>query len=223
MSTLIGLLPLIITTLWGLGTMSFVIKNAKQAEIACEKVAVSAQKKNLIHLKKILSLNPQATSLRQARALAKSQLAAALASGHPLAIVAAKAKLKAVTQAQTLLRAKQQAILTNSQWVTKSSTPTFLNQARGAGVTQAQLTERPRTGLALRATPKTSLTPNHEVPNDFARHQKISLSWKQDLFFGAPSWLTQWFGKHAYRRKTCSATLNQKEGLRWDVSLSEAK
>jgi len=223
MSALVGIFPLILTILLGLGTLTFAVRNAGKAEMACEKVVVSAQKKNLIHLEKMLKLNPQAKALRRSRILAQSQLRAAVISGQPLAIASARARLSTVTRAQLILRAQQQSLLQNSQMITQGAKHSFLNYSANSGVTQSQLTQRPPQGLALRATPISSLTPNHEVPNHFEQSQMITLSWRQDLLHGAPRWLTQWFGPHAFRKKQCSATLKLKESFLWSVHLSRGR
>lgn len=219
MTAMMALLPLLLTLLVTLATFAGGLKRWTEMTSSCRISVLDGQAEMARLLIELESLNPQARSLQQARAVADQALAAARASKVAPAIAAAALHQRLVMGVQRRLRMKQEMLLARARGVPPGTPIKARRLARSLAV---RLGPRPWSGLAVRPVPANSDSPEFlPVPN-FTQAQALQLKFQVDLLSEVPSWLKQWIGPKATLSSHCEATLNKEKNL-WQAQLSADK
>ncbi len=199
------------------GTLS-ALKAKSLAQSICIQEASRLQKNLQRPLTQLLRLNRKATSLRQQRLAADRGVQAAVATGNPKVIAAAKAIQTAVIVMQMALRTQQQALLLEANSRRRLGHNNFRVRARRLGATEISSPTFYPEALAVQPSPPGSLSPNYEKVFDFSRRQQQLYRFRLDLLKDMPFRLTQ---RSVQQMTECSVTLKG-ENPRWDIQILKA-
>jgi hypothetical protein len=193
----------VVTLLLGIGWAYRLVQKEDRAFSICLAKVWHAQNDQKKILEKLLRLNAQVAKLRAARTQAQIRLAAAVASGAPPAIAAAKAHLSYVNAQLLVLHNRQQVLLANANIVARNfNTVTKFAIAQR---TTAQHIAIDEMSLAVVASPPNEIAPFYSVREPFALAQRAGAKWKIKNLRGS-----------------CHATLD-KRGGRWFIQMYEDK
>ncbi len=218
----VSFLVLIFTLIGSFGVLSYVIKKKMTLSSHCVFQVLKLQKELAKPLTSLMKLNPQATRLRAQEALAKAQLAAAIATGTPPAIAAARARLLTVQQRQLVLKAKQELLLIEARvrregfhnyWLPRTSR--VKRKTRFPGQSPS---------LAVQPKPLGSRSPSYEPTSDFSKSQAQSYTIHQAVIvpgFQIFTWALD--SKDLSISYHCSATLKKQGERKWIPILKEDK
>lgn len=216
---LVGLLvlaPVVMAILTALATLYFVLARKSAAQSACVQESARLQRELAGQMKALMALNRPAASLRRQREAADRALEAALASGYPPAIAAAAAVQRGVVLAQIALRARQEAILTAASLARTRRHRTLYARLRELRTSGFRAHPGPPRGLAVRAQPATSLTPDYEPVAAFEQHQQQRYEFRIGL---SPPFLPDSWRSGAYTQPAACAVTLKGERQKWRVSI----
>ncbi len=216
-------LPLLITALAAASILALVIYLRTAADKTCRVRAMNLQHRLQGLMQELMKLNPQARRLRVQRAKAEAELAAAIASAQPAAIAAAKAQLQAVKLMQEALAGKQQLLLVDAVFERRRSEREMQAQKGRFAITRAWAQAGHATGLAVRAEPANSATPDYVITDSFTERQSANFIYEQDFSKQLPDWLRPLLMGELLRpiKNACAATLKTKEE-KWKPVLKKA-
>lgn len=159
--SMLALVPLVVTLVVCLCAALWSMRRQEAARSHCVRSAVQLQSRLKPTLDKLLRLNPRATSLRAQRTAADNAVTAAVASGYPPAIAAAKAIQVAVVLQQVALRAKQEALFLEAnadRQMAENDLRSVIGRKLGTSVVARRFYWR---ALAVEARPPAALTPDY--------------------------------------------------------------
>lgn len=218
-TALLSWLPVLIALIAGLAVMASSLTTLQQAENVCLHTHLSLQKSLRTTLKKLLALNPKATTLRLKRDLAEANLKAALASGLAPWIAKATAQRSYVIANQLALQLQQQLLLNEARSLRFKTLTEINHKMLSLGVkTQPSLMAFHRS-LAVRAQPKTSLTPNYEPTPNFSEEQSQSSILQISFPKRMPIWIEQ---KYYQTKIICGASLKN-NSPNWSLAILKDK
>jgi len=217
--TTLTLVPLALSLTMALGVCLQILKRKSLAQAMCVQEAMQLQENLKKPLEKLMRLNKNARLLRQQRLAADRALQAAIASGVPYAIAAAKAVQLAVIAMQISLRSQQEALLLQADRTRRIAQQSFYQQAWRLGGRKIETPTYFFRALAVRPEPATSLTPDYVKVPFFEQAQQQRLRFELPLIRG---WLARLQGRDFSQRTECSVTLKG-ENLRWEVAILAAK
>lgn len=217
--SLLILLPLFLTLALSLAVTYSVLKRKSLAQAICIQSASRLQENLRSPLEKLLHMNTQATALRTQRTIADDALAAAVSSGVPYAIAAAKAVQLGVILAQTAFRARQWALLTEAERIRSEGQRELRSRASRLPASGIQTPTYFFRALAVEPKPITSLTPNYKPVPLFERAQQTRLRFRVNLLNLFPE-LGE--GLDFIQTTECSVTLQERDE-RWQIHILAAK
>jgi len=216
------LLMVFLLGLGGLGTLGFVLKKKMTLSSHCVHSVLMLQKDLRRPLTRLLALNKQASSLRLREKKARFQLKAALATGVPPVIAAAKARLLLITAKQLVLRAKQESLLMEARLRREQFHHLVLKNSAKAERHTGFPGES--SGLAVQARPPTSLSPDYEPTADFRERQGQTYFITQKFSLPALGFEAFFPWEDPLRiKESCSATLQRKGDRQWMPVLKTVK
>jgi hypothetical protein len=200
------------TAVFCLGTCLYVLKKRTLAQSLCVHRVVSLQNDLSVPLEKLVRLNPLARSLRAQKLAADARLAAALASGNPGLIAAARALQKAVLLAQMALQKKQLGLLSEARELRVDSRLRLMREVRPLKSSPLSSHSPFPLALAVRPLPPGNLTPDYETVPAFELAQSEVYDFTVDL---TPPFADN-FSPLDFRQLThCSATLSEVQEEKW--------
>jgi len=220
MVSLLAILPLLLTLLVSVGAVFYVLKRKSLAQSICVQQAARMQQDLKLPLKKLLHLNPKATSLRAQRVKADSSLLAATASGYPPAIAAAQAMRTAVIVQQTALGAQQIALLFEAQRLRDQGQRELRRRVAPLAAKAIQSRSFYFRPLAVEPKPPVDLSPNYETVAGFSTFQQHAFYFQVDLLAGFPA--VEKLNINAIQPTNCSVTLQEKDD-EWKIQILAAK
>ena len=164
-------------------------------------------------------LNPHAETLRLQRTVADDSLAAAISSGVPYAIAAAKVAQTAVILAQIAFHARQLALLADAARLRSEGQRELRLRA---GHLAARGIETPvfySRALAVEPRPVTSLSPNYEPITMFRLGQQTRFRFHVDLLSEFPALRA---GMNTTQKTECAVTLQERSD-HWQIQILAAK
>jgi len=219
MVSVLTLLPLFITLLVCVSAAFFIYRRKSLAQSICIQQAARMQNDLKTPLKKLLKMNPRATSLRAQRTQADANVTATEASGYPPAIAAARAQQTAVIAQQTEFHLEQLALLADAQRIRLEAETTLRMRVlplQAEGVQSMAYYQRP---LAVEPKPPLDLSPNYETVAEFTPLQQHRFRYLVDLISGFPREL----GLSARQVTECAVSLHPGEEDEWDIEILTAK
>jgi hypothetical protein len=214
----LALIPLLMTALVAVGFAHYALRRWSLAQSTCLQKATQMQTDLGKTLQELLALNHMAQELRHQRLIADRDLAAAMLTGIPATIAAAKLRRDAVIAAQTAFRARQEFLLLQAEGERAryelALRSAFFRQ-RLTGISSPRFYAR---ALAVRPQPPTSLSPDYVPIEGFARGQQARFQYRVSLDSNLP--YLRDLGNFAHSA-ACSVTL-ESEGKRWTPKILAA-
>lgn len=197
--TVLASLPLFLAIGGTCVAIFYLLEAQSLARQECRTRLLTIQEERLMKMQELMNLNDLARNLRHERELAETAAKAAVAGG-PKAKAAAELWLHTVIMRQLALATRQKGIITTANLKTRFEVQqlrirlhdVYIRHAtvfQGDAATVFKTSDADFRKLAIRAVPPTSLTPDYQVQENFARKQIIRVRWS---FFPArllPGWL----------------------------------
>ncbi len=215
-------LPLLLSSLIGLGALGLSLQSATQIQSICQRSLLKAQYENSLILSQLLKLNSEARKLRSEKKRAEKNLQRALSSGRPEMIAAASAHLAWVTKKQLIFRAGQKQLLLKSEQENRRSKRILSAKLRTQKSLRLKLRQMPAKGLAVYASPPGDLSPSYEVQKPFRKLQNLEIQWKAEVLNLDKNWLKP-LGLSEWKVKGACAASLEKRRNRWNPVLNPAK
>lgn len=178
--SLLALLPLLLALMFGLGTSLYIIKKKSLAQSLCLRSGIQLQAELKRKLERLFELNPKANRLEARRVRAEKAFRAAVASGIPHLIAAAKANKTAILIEQTQLKAKQLSLLEEAIATRVTHQQRLRLHLQKIKVNDLKSTSQ-SLGLAVYPVPPFALTPEYEPTDGFAIAQQQQYRFNVDL------------------------------------------
>lgn len=226
---ILALLPALISGFFMVAAMLGFLQLDLAMKHSCRQEGLSTQERVLPHLKKLLSLNPKSIKLKTQWMIAQAQLAAALASGNPAGIAAAKSRLMQVkTMRQTLEIQQKQLIMQSNLQLHRGHAGTdmkLLSRARdlqhriGFLKIRASLLRETPPRLAVRPD-SSDIAPTYSPKPDFESHQALAHRWQYEILLPSP--LSKFLKGNFSFEKACAVTLT-KGSTQWKTQITKGK
>jgi hypothetical protein len=220
MVSLLALFPLLATLFVALGAALFVMKRKTLAQAICLQQATKMQEDLKLPLRKLLKLNPRATTLRARRQSADSNVRSATASAYPPAIAIAEAQQAEVILEQTVLQAQQLALLADAQQIREERQRELRDRARHLDAMYVHSQTYYFRPLAVEPKPELDLSPNYETVPLFTEAQQHRFSYDVDLLGHFPQALG--IDVQSVQKIACSVSLEER-GDDWNLQILAAK
>jgi hypothetical protein len=217
---LVAVTPLLILVLAILAATSLLLVQWQRTHQICNLSLMSTQTKTAQSFNRLFALNPLARTLRTERKLAEQLQRAALLGG-PKAIAAAKAYYASVVVRQYALRSAQEALKLKIRvegMHDMSKVLLTLKNEKGVGGWPVFSPLQ----LAVRQTPRSSLTPDYDAQKNFSERQTLRGSWTIKPKNVFPVWLASLIPELGTIRGECVASLRRK-GTQWTPTLGAGK
>ena len=205
-TTILILLPVLISCLMIFISMVFSIRNYDMSQSICIKHVMQAQGQMKKKLNSLLKLNPQADLLRRMYQQFKKLYRKALKNGNAVMAVALAVKLAIIKQKRVLLDRKQKYILYQSRKIVQDSLRFFQEEMMKFNAKNIKRDHYRPIPLAVKAWQKT-VAPSYYLISSFSLKQTITFFWNMPLYQFLPGWLKESFFKSNFSAYECSATL----------------
>lgn len=163
------LLPFLMVLTSGAASLAISMRHHIQKQSLCENFVFHIQDELSKKMNALMKLNPRAVALRRTHRAARLRLAAALTSGHPVAIAAARARVMAIEMKRAQLHAEQQSLLLEAQQLKVAF------QIKAPRHTEGGQLLAPLKGLAVRPDVPAETAPVYVTDEPFRLRQKINL------------------------------------------------
>lgn len=230
--TLISMIPLVMTVIFGVSLTYYVLKRKSLAQSICVNQASQLQYELKSSLEKLLRMNTRAKILRARRLIADVRLANAITSAYPPAIALAKALREEVIMEQHEFHAEQLVLLAQAQ-ITRSRYQVDLHPRVAHFPAWAVHTPTPYIrALAVDPVPENSDSPDYVPVQNFELFQQQAFSYTLNILAGFP-FLTelnslrklssiQEFTARTNQTTQCSVTLTQRSS-EWSIQILAAR
>ncbi|MGE3386977.1 MAG: hypothetical protein AB7K41_09645 [Bdellovibrionales bacterium] len=212
------LVPVALFLMSGLGLLALSLRNANIAKASCRRAVWLAQVDMSKAMTELIRLNPEARRLRRQRRLIEYEIKAAIVLLQPELVLALRAQLALVTIEQLRLRQNQERLLFQARSARAAASTNFIERTRLIHVSHISPVSS-TSGLAVRFSPPSELTPDAIPLPQFSEQQKLSLRWQAQLLNKAPLELLKLMKiENPILRGQCTATLRT-EKTKWQPQL----
>jgi hypothetical protein len=224
------LLPLLVSVLAAIAGAALLLRADAHLKHECRVSVLNSQRTVAEKLRQLMSMNPEATALREEYLAAKAEVAAA--EGYPLLLPPALAHLELVETARTAFSIRQRALLVQGA-IESSAAPMkakmavvkgLSEEAHANGVTPPPVRSSTRRGhFDVEATPKFDQTPDYNPSQKFTDMQTVDVDVKADVGPLLPAWLRNLLPNGQLEISShCQATI-QKQEDKWIETLNAVK
>lgn len=207
---MLSMIPIVLALLTSVFVLIAFTEDRSVAQNSCRRELLRGLGQVSPLLQSVLSLNPEALSLRQQHAAAVKRLQAAMATGQPKAIALAKAWLTKIKLRQSWLDQRQRHLLSQARGLMlQTQRRAELSLRRNThGFLKIEKIESRRVRVALRPD-RPGLAPVYVMPSDFSDQQALALRWQSHFRVSGVG--KAFLPTRGHVAQVCAATLETKE------------
>lgn len=173
------MMPALLAIFLATASMALLVREFTRTQTVCKNHLFNMQDDISKQLNKLINLNPKALKLRLQYKRAKKQFLMAAASGNPVRIAMAEARLVAIELERSVLDTQQNNIITQANSISHSSTIKLRHELK-----QQQI-EVELKSLAIRPDILGDLAPAYITLPNFRQKQTVHAQY----FWKMPSWI----------------------------------